>query len=120
MGTNYREDVTDRNLQAALVRTCLHSRSPGVHADTERMIAREEEMAAVEHPHRRKLITEDRRGDDRRQGVRGRRQEDRKPDVDARNLGLTGVIFGVASVLFAPGRVPAGANPVQRQPRVPG
>ncbi len=65
------------------------------------MITREDDRAAAEQPHRRKLITEDRRGDDRRQGVRGRREEDRKPDLDARNLGLTGAIFGLASVLFA-------------------
>ena len=65
------------------------------------MITREEDRAATEQPHRRKLISEDRRADDRRKGVRGRRQEDRKPDLDARNLGLTGIIFGIASVIFA-------------------
>ena len=78
---------------------CSSSRPEPV--DNVAMIGSDRDTVAGEQPIRRKLITEDRRSVDRRRGIRGRRNEDRKPDLDARNLGLTGVIFGLASVLFA-------------------
>lgn len=65
------------------------------------MATREDDRVANEQSHRRNLISQDRRAEDRRQGTRGRRVQDRKSGVQARNLGLAGATFGLASVVFA-------------------